>query len=121
MVSQDTRQIGRTALLDGAARGDVHDELARRLRRIGARLGLEDAQVRHAVLDMPQITPDPVLALPEPLAPPEEVLARARRLDAQLPQLLRRQGEQGLPVGDLGRVLLEAAADDGQEGRHVGD
>lgn len=124
MVPSDTRQLGGITVLEGAAGGDVDDELARdgsgaSARSNGGRVGLEDPQLRHAVLDVPQVPPDAVLAQPEALAPAQQVLARARGLDAELAQLLRRQREQRLPVRDLGRVLLQVAPDDRQEGRHI--
>lgn len=122
MVTGDAGQLLRLAVLDGAADGDVDDELARHLGGgNGGRVGLDDAQLGHAVLDMLQVAAYAVLALPEALPPPQEILARARRLDAQLAQLLGRQREERLPVRDLRRVLLQVTPDDREESRHVGN
>ena len=55
------------------------------------------------------------------VAPPEEVAAGPRGLDAQLAQLSRGEAEERIPGRDFGGVLGELAADEGEEGGGVGD
>jgi hypothetical protein len=81
----------------------------------------DEAEMGHAIVDVLAVAADAVLAVAELLPPVQQVLARPRRLHAQLLQLRRREGEQGVPGRDLGGVGRETAADGGQEGGVVGD
>ncbi len=76
-------------------------------------------QVNMSVFDVLKVAAYAKQPQTEPVYPSEEVAARARRLDAELLQLRRRQGKERFPGRELGRVLAEAAADDSKEGLHV--
>ena len=125
LVPRDPRHL---AVRPGRYAGrHVHDEPALAYRVNGTNTStnpvrLEDPQFGRPVLsDVLQVAADPELAPPEPLPPLEQVAPRARGLDAQLLQLLRRQGEERLPRRELRRVLAEPAPDHGQERLYVRD
>lgn len=86
-----------------------------------APLDLYHRQLGLAVLDVLDVTARAEVAGLELLAPVDEVTPRAGRLDAQLPELRRRQGEERLPRGELGRVRAQAAADEREECLDVRD
>lgn len=62
-----------------------------------------------------------VFAIAKLLAPVEEIFPRACGLNADFFELMRGEGEESFPGGDLGRVSGEAATDGGEETGMVGN
>lgn len=118
-VARDAAQVLGGGLLDRLALGHVDDVL---LGDGGVGVVLEDAQLGGARLggDVPQVAADAELAAPEALPPLDQVPPRPGRLDAQLGQLARCEGEERLPRGELGGVRAQAPADELEERRGVG-
>ena len=78
-------------------------------------------ELGNAIGDVLAVAADAVLAVAELLAPVEEVFPGAGGLDAEFFELMRGEGEEGFPGGDLGRVGGESPADSGEEAGVVGD
>lgn len=82
----------------------------------------EDLQFGSAAHDVLQISSDAVLALAEPLEPPQEISALLGGDHAHdVPELGRGDLEEVVPGLELGRVAGHFAPDQGQEGLCVGD
>ena len=93
--------------------------LCLRLRWCLIRRHLHNPQLPDPVLDVVEVAANAELAVPEFFAPAEEVAPGAGGRDAERRELGRGEREERFPGGDLGGVLGELAADEGEEGGGV--